>query len=158
MKYSACPVNSFSSTTYVENRPSIFPSYANFVSPAAPTPLPSATCALLNSLAVLFSAPPLCFQSLAHSSTKTPGVGCASLPTGQDHDSESGVTSHESRRINNLRTAPTAFSITYELLFLQPVCFHQHLRCPMLFSKDLQFFGTGQVCSPLATRHFPVLS
>jgi hypothetical protein len=43
--------------------------------PTTLTPLPGYSCALFNSLAALFRTPVLCFQSFAHSLTKTPGWG-----------------------------------------------------------------------------------
>jgi hypothetical protein len=48
--------------------------------PITLTPLLRYSCALLNSLAPLFRAPVLCFQSFAHSLTKTRGVGRTAIP------------------------------------------------------------------------------
>jgi hypothetical protein len=94
--------------------------------PTTLTPLLRYSCALLNSLAPLFRAPVLCFQSFAHSLTKTPGWGVPLQPS-----RASQVTSNP----GNHRFLSSVFSCSCELLFYQLLCFHNHLRCPMVFPK-----------------------
>jgi hypothetical protein len=82
------------------------------------TPFISLTCGLFISLCALFRTPILCFQSLADSFAKTPGVGtlaplnilCASAA-------------------NSVFARPL-FSYSYELLFPQVLSFDNHPNCP----------------------------
>ena len=58
----------------VTNSP-ILPLFPLWLGVSVANPIPSRVWGLFNSLAVFFRTPILCFQSFAHSSTKTPGVG-----------------------------------------------------------------------------------
>src|SRR6267154_2606955 len=75
--------------------------HAKHHSPAIP--VLSMACALFFSLAPLFCIPILCFQSLADSSCKTPGVWGSSSPC------HSRVTSHKSRVVQ--LCAPFVFMV-----------------------------------------------
>ena len=100
----------------------------NWFSPPAPftghspvTPFLPSACGLFFSLAALFRAPVLCFQSFVDSLRKTPGVWVSPrLP----------FTSHRSPIAGHANFAGPLFSWSYKLLFPQALCFHNHLRCP----------------------------
>ena len=133
MQYPSSPVNPFTSATYAENCTSPFLPFMNFISAANPTPLPSVACRLLNSLALLFALPLVCFQSLAASFSKTPGVGHAS-PLASHRSQVASATSllfsttSELPPPNHRFASPTS-SNTYKSLFSQILSFHIHTNC-----------------------------
>jgi hypothetical protein len=131
-----------------------------------PTLSASIACRLLKSLASLFPSPFLYFQSFAASFRKTPGVWgtvflCdTSAFSASLYPEPRGVRYHFQFLSRSLfsrtyelpptrhRFASRGFSYTYKLHFPQLPYFQNYLRCPLVF----RFF------SPLATRHFPMLS
>ena len=122
----------------------------------------SIACALFELSCRSFFNAALCFQSLAHSFAKHRGgvlfCDTSALSTSL-YPEPRGVRYRCSRWIGPLfsrtyelppathRFASRAFSCTYKLLFSQLACFHKHLRCPLLFSLNSQFFCVAQLSS-----------
>src|SRR5258706_8291111 len=127
MECPASPANPFSSDTYVEKRPSISCHPRFSISAAALSSSSSRACRLLKSLASLFATPLVCFQSVADSLCKTPGVGYP----GQDVVQNVRTLEFPPRLFSRTyelppqtdRFASPAFSWAYELLFSQAPCF-----------------------------------
>ena len=103
----------------------------------------STACALLNSLVALFSTAVVCFQELADSFAKTPGVGVpraapsplaarsprALLKTATPFRLACVFNNLQIPRSSHHRSACLAFSNTYKSLFAQPLSFHIHTKC-----------------------------
>src|SRR5437879_3304417 len=123
MKYPTGPINLFTSDTYEETRPSISCNSRLFIPTADLSALPSIACRLLNSLASLFATPLVCFQPLAASFSKMPGVGYPRqdlVHTVHALEFRSRVFSRSYELPPKTdRFASPAFSCTYKSLFSQ---------------------------------------
>src|SRR5882757_2922962 len=114
MKYPPTPLTPFFASPPRIGRRTHIPNEQHELKDHQPTLSVSIACRLLNSLASLFSTPFLCFQSLAASFRKTPGVwGTVSL-------CDTSAVSAPARRGGSLRyhlqfLSRSLFSRTYEL-------------------------------------------
>ena len=108
-------------------RPSFSPPLSMFSQPSNPCGQPRSVslavswyCALLNSLAALFATPILCFQQLARSFAKTPGVG---VPRNVGFH-RPRVTGHQSR------LCPPFVFMTLRIAFPGSALFSQRSELP----------------------------
>jgi hypothetical protein len=174
MKYSPAPLTPFLAALCIRRRMPILNEQRERKDLDPLTLSTSIACALLNSLAALFATPLICFQSLADSFAKIPGVGYPGRFCGTPavrHPANSLFTGHESRVTSHdfsttyklppphHRFSSRAFSSTYELLFSQLACFQKHLRCPLFFSKSIQITGVwrARARGPFSLARFPCI-
>jgi hypothetical protein len=148
MKYPPAPLTPFLASPPRIRRRTLIPNEQRELKDHQPTLSASIACRLLKSLASLFVPRILCFQRLAASFAKIPGVGYprgfSSLFTRSAfRDGRLNFCSSLFSRIYELpppphRFASHTFSSTYKSLFSQLACFQKHLRCPLVFSKSIQ--------------------